>query len=50
MDCMDIISHKYFDIDEEVIFNVCDNNLNPLSETISKILGKLKESKLANPK
>lgn len=34
----DIISHHYFDIDAEVIYDVCANKLAPLANTIRKIL------------
>lgn len=34
----DIISHQYFSIDAEIIFNVCDKNIEELHNTISKIL------------
>ncbi len=34
----DIISHQYFSIDAEVIFNVCDKNIEELQNTISEIL------------
>jgi uncharacterized protein with HEPN domain len=37
----DIISHQYFNIDAEIIFNVCDKNIEPLHNTISKILSDL---------
>ena len=34
----DIISHHYFDIDAEVIFDVCENHFKALKETIHKII------------
>lgn len=34
----DIISHHYFNIDAEIIFNVCNNNIAPLRQTIQKML------------
>ena len=40
----DIISHQYFSIDAEIIFNVCDKNIENLHNTISKILFDLKKS------
>jgi uncharacterized protein with HEPN domain len=33
----DIISHHYFDIDAEVIFEVCKNKIKPLRDTIKII-------------
>ena len=38
----DIISHQYFSIDAEIIFNVCDKNIKDLHNTILKILHDLK--------
>lgn len=38
----DIISHQYFSIDAEIIFAVCDKNIQDLHNTISKILHDLK--------
>ena len=35
----DIISHHYFEIDAEIIFEVCQNKIKPLRNTIKKILG-----------
>ena len=37
----DIISHQYFDIDAEEIFWVCDHQINPLLETVKKIIEEL---------
>lgn len=34
----DIIAHHYFDIDPEQVYWLCTNNLDPLLETISKII------------
>lgn len=34
----DIISHHYFDIDAEEIFWVCKHQLQPLSQTIEKMI------------
>ena len=39
----DIISHHYFDIDAEAIYDVCDNKLKPLMQTIQKILQELEK-------
>lgn len=39
----DIISHHYFDIDAEQIFNVCNNNIEPLTKTLMIILEDLKK-------
>jgi uncharacterized protein with HEPN domain len=33
----DIISHHYFDLDAEEIFNICDNNIEPLAKTLIRI-------------
>jgi uncharacterized protein with HEPN domain len=37
----DIISHHYFEIDAEIIFEVCQNKIKPLRDTIEKILNSL---------
>ncbi len=34
----DIISHHYFDIDAEVIFDVCQNQIVPLVSTIGRMI------------
>ena len=34
----DIISHHYFDIDAEAIYDVCANKLGPLAQAIDKML------------
>lgn len=34
----DIISHHYFDIDSEVVWDVCKNKIAPLANTIKEIL------------
>ena len=39
----DIISHHYFDIDAEEIFNIGENYLEPLMETVKKMIGDLKK-------
>jgi uncharacterized protein with HEPN domain len=38
----DIISHQYFDVNAEAIFDVCETKINILSDTISKIAEDLK--------
>ena len=37
----DIISHHYFEIDAEIIFEVCQNKIKPLHDTVKKILDNL---------
>ena len=34
----DIISHQYFDINAEAIFDVCETKIKPLSDTIKMII------------
>jgi uncharacterized protein with HEPN domain len=34
----DIISHHYFDVNAEAIFDVCQNHMERLSQTIEKII------------
>lgn len=36
-----IISHHYFEIDTEIIFEVCKNKIKPLRDAIKKILESL---------
>jgi uncharacterized protein with HEPN domain len=37
----DIISHHYFDIDAEVVFDVCHNKISPMIIVIEKMLNDL---------
>lgn len=37
----DIITHHYFDLDAEVVFDVCENHVQDLGKTINKILKQL---------
>ena len=39
----DIISHHYFDIDIEVIFTVCKDKIEPLANTVKRMLEDLDE-------
>jgi uncharacterized protein with HEPN domain len=41
MGLRDIISHHYFDVDAEAIFDVCENHIDILGNTIKKIIGAL---------
>jgi uncharacterized protein with HEPN domain len=38
----DIISHQYFDINAEAIFDVCKTKIKPLQEAIDQIIGDIK--------
>ena len=38
----DILSHHYFDLDAEVIFDICENDLNELMGVTKRIVLKLK--------
>jgi len=38
----DIISHQYFDVNTEAIFDVCKTKIQPLANTITKIIKDLK--------
>jgi len=40
----DILSHHYFDLDAEVIFNICKDDLEKLLNTTIKIISDIKES------
>ncbi|MCK4467080.1 MAG: DUF86 domain-containing protein, partial [Desulfobacterales bacterium] len=35
------ISHQYFDINVEAIYNVCKNNIPELAQTINKMIREL---------
>ncbi|MGE5340963.1 MAG: DUF86 domain-containing protein [Candidatus Omnitrophota bacterium] len=37
----DIITHHYFDLDAEVVFDVCENHIHDLAQTINKIIKNL---------
>ncbi len=37
----DIISHHYFDVDAEVIYDVCENHLDMLRTTVEKMMADL---------
>ena len=41
MGMRDIISHHYFDVDAEAIFDVCKNHIEILGNTIKKIMNEL---------
>jgi uncharacterized protein with HEPN domain len=38
----DILSHHYFDINAETIFNICSDNLNELLRVVKEMIEKLK--------
>ena len=38
----DRLSHHYFDIDSEIIFDICNTNIDELLQTTSKILSDIK--------
>ena len=44
MGLRDVISHHYFDLDAEVIFKICNEEIIPLQETANKILSDLNKS------
>lgn len=39
----DIISHHYFDVDAEIIFDVCKNHIDDLKSTINRIIKDLSQ-------
>ena len=45
MGMRDIITHHYFDIDAEIVFNVCDEHIPRLQQTLIQI-----KADLSNPK
>jgi len=40
----DIITHHYFDLDAEIVFDVCYRHINPLGEVIQEIIKDLSAS------
>lgn len=38
----DIISHQYFDVNAEAIFDVCKTKIKPLNDTITQIIEDIK--------
>ena len=38
----DIISHQYFDVNAEAIFDVCKTKIRPLTDTVTKIIEDLR--------
>ncbi len=40
----DIISHHYFDVNAEAIFDVCETKIKPINETIELIIKELRSS------
>jgi uncharacterized protein with HEPN domain len=40
----DIISHHYFDLDAELIFGICKNDMKGLQETVTKMLHEFKQA------
>jgi len=41
MGMRDIMSHNYFDVDSEIVFDVCKTKIIPLRNTLEKILSAL---------
>lgn len=37
----DVITHHYFDLDSEIVFDVCENHIEDLGKTIKRILDAL---------
>ena len=37
----DVITHHYFDLDSEIVFDVCENQIEDLAETIKRIIEEL---------
>jgi uncharacterized protein with HEPN domain len=37
----DIITHHYFDLDAEIVYDVCENHIADLAKTIKKIISQL---------
>ena len=45
MGIRDIITHHYFDIDAEEIFYVCNNEIDPLADTIQKMINDIRKGR-----
>ena len=43
MGVRDIIAHHYFDIDAEEIFNIINNDLEPLAESIRNFIKEIED-------
>lgn len=41
MGMRDVISHHYFDLDAEIVFTVCTDHIEPLTQTVRQILSEL---------
>jgi len=41
----DIITHHYFDLDAEAVYDVCQNDIKPLLDTINCIIVDLKNKR-----
>jgi uncharacterized protein with HEPN domain len=41
MGMRDVITHHYFDLDSEVVFDVCKNHIEDLANTINKMIAEL---------
>jgi uncharacterized protein with HEPN domain len=50
MGMRDVISHRYFDLDAEVVYTVCDMHIDELAQTIQRILTDLEESGSHSPR
>lgn len=46
MGMRDVITHHYFDLDAEIVFDVCENHIEDLAKAINKILADLNASLL----
>ncbi len=44
MGMRDVLSHHYFDVDAEVVFSVCRHHIEPLAQTVRKILADIQSS------
>jgi uncharacterized protein with HEPN domain len=49
MGMRDIISHHYFDVDAEVIYDVCENHVEDLAATIGKMLDEIDATDRCRP-
>ena len=44
MGMRDVLTHHYFDLDAEIVYSVCENQIEELGRTIQRMLTELEES------
>ncbi|MFH1563951.1 MAG: DUF86 domain-containing protein [Nitrospirota bacterium] len=46
----DIITHQYFDVNAEAIYDVCNTKIKPIADTIKKIIEDIKKCRMHSAK